>query len=58
MTQAQPLVSIVVPTRNSEAMIGNCLESVRQQIYPKIELIVVDGFSSDKTVPIARQYTD
>ena len=58
MTEAQPLVSIIVPTRNSEAMIGNCLESVQRQIYPNIELIVVDGFSSDKTVQIARQYTE
>lgn len=53
----EPLVSIVVPTRNSAGMIGNCLESVRCQTYPNIELIVVDGFSSDKTLEIAKQYT-
>jgi glycosyltransferase involved in cell wall biosynthesis len=58
MTEFKPLVSIVVPTRNSEAMIGNCLKSVRLQDYPNIELIVVDGFSSDKTVVIAREYTE
>jgi glycosyltransferase involved in cell wall biosynthesis len=58
MPEVTPLVSIVVPTRNSKAMIGNCLESVRRQTYPNIELIVVDGFSTDETVEIARRYTD
>jgi glycosyltransferase involved in cell wall biosynthesis len=50
-------VSVVVPTLNSEKMIRNCLESVRRQTYPNIELIVVDGFSKDKTPEIAREYT-
>ncbi len=54
---SKPLVSIVVPTRNSEKMIRNCLESVRRQTYPAIETIVVDGFSTDQTVEIARQFT-
>jgi glycosyltransferase involved in cell wall biosynthesis len=54
---SQPLVSISVPTLNSEKMIGNCLESIRRQTYPNIETIVVDGFSKDRTVEIARKYT-
>jgi glycosyltransferase involved in cell wall biosynthesis len=53
-----PLVSVVVPTLNSKSMIGNCLESVRRQTYPKVELIVVDGFSKDETAEIARRYAD
>jgi glycosyltransferase involved in cell wall biosynthesis len=54
---SQPLVSVVVPTLNSEKLIRNCLESVKRQTYPNIELIVVDGFSKDKTQDIAREYT-
>ena len=54
---SQPLVSVVVPTLNSEKMIRNCLESVRRQTYPHVELIVVDGLSKDRTAEIAREYT-
>jgi glycosyltransferase involved in cell wall biosynthesis len=54
---SQPLVSVVVPTLNSEKMIRNCLASVKRQTYPHIELIVVDGFSKDRTPEIVREYT-
>lgn len=54
----QPLVSIVVPTRNSEPFLRGCLESIQAQTYPNIELIVVDRDSTDATKAIAREYTD
>ncbi len=55
----QPLVSIIVTTKNEGDNIANCLESIRQQIYPaqKIELIVVDNNSTDRTREIAKKYT-
>jgi glycosyltransferase involved in cell wall biosynthesis len=51
-----PLVSIIVPTYNSERTLGRCLGSARNQTYKSIELIVVDNSSTDRTVEIARQY--
>jgi len=54
-----PLISIVITTKNEERNIENCLKSIGLQTYPsdKIEIIVVDNNSSDKTKKIARKYT-
>lgn len=52
------LVSIIVPTRNSERYILTCLESIKQQMYDAWELIIIDNFSSDATLEIAREFTD
>ncbi|OGG12557.1 hypothetical protein A3D77_04415 [Candidatus Gottesmanbacteria bacterium RIFCSPHIGHO2_02_FULL_39_11] len=53
-------VSVVITTKNEEKNIGRCLESIKNQTYPeqKIEIIVVDNNSTDKTVEIAKTYTD
>jgi glycosyltransferase involved in cell wall biosynthesis len=53
-----PLVSIVVTTRNNEATLDACLRSVISQTYAPTELIVVDNQSSDSTKDIARRYTE
>jgi glycosyltransferase involved in cell wall biosynthesis len=48
-----PLVSVIVPTRNSERYLSVCLRSVTEQDYQNLELLVVDRDSTDSTVPIA-----
>jgi len=53
-----PLVSVVLTTKNEEKNIDRFCESVKNQTYSKIELIVVDNNSSDKTQELARKYTD
>lgn len=53
-----PLVSVIIPTRNSERTLNICLSSIKNQTYKNIELIVVDNNSTDKTKEIARTYTD
>ncbi|OGK37806.1 hypothetical protein A3F60_00055 [Candidatus Roizmanbacteria bacterium RIFCSPHIGHO2_12_FULL_39_8] len=52
----KPLVSIVIPTFNSQHLLVDCLESVKKQTYKNIEVVIVDGFSTDKTVHIAKKY--
>ena len=42
-----PLVSIVIPTRNGEAILRQCLDSLRTTTYPNFETIVVDNGSDD-----------
>jgi glycosyltransferase involved in cell wall biosynthesis len=51
-----PLVSIIIPTYNSEKTISRCLESIKNQSYKNIEVIVVDKFSKDRTVEIAKRF--
>jgi len=55
--QELPLVSFVIPTLDSERTIGQCLESIKRQDYPKIEIVIVDGGSHDSTVKISSLYT-
>lgn len=45
----QPMVTVVVPMRNEEKFIGECLDSLIRQNYPsdRIEVLVVDGKSED-----------
>lgn len=54
------LVSVVITTRNEENNIKNCLKSIKSQTYfqEKIEIIVVDNNSIDKTEEIAKEYTE
>jgi len=42
----QALISIIIPVYNTEQYINRCLESLRQQSYPFLEMIVVDDCSS------------
>ncbi len=56
----RPVVSVVVTTKNEEKNIENCLKSIKSQTYPrkKVEIIVVDNNSTDKTKEIAKRFTD
>lgn len=53
-----PLISIIIATFNSERTLRLSLESIKKQTIPKnkIEIIIVDGGSKDKTLSIARNY--
>ncbi|MEO1146208.1 MAG: glycosyltransferase [Cyanobacteria bacterium J06638_22] len=51
-----PLVSIIIPCHNAEAMLEVCLKSCFEQSYANLELIVVDNNSTDQTAKILEMY--
>ena len=51
-----PLISIIIPTYNSEKTIRCCLDSIANQTQKNIEVIIIDGQSSDKTLEIVKDY--
>jgi len=52
-------VSVIIPCRNEEKYIEECLDSVINQDYPKekLEVLVVDGMSEDRTREVIEKYT-
>jgi glycosyltransferase involved in cell wall biosynthesis len=56
MTSNFPLISVVIPVYNRDRCLAEAIESVLAQTYPKIELIVVDDGSSDRSAEIAQSY--
>lgn len=53
--KTRPLVSVLIPAYNSEQYIHACLESIIQQTYPNLEIIVVDDCSTDQTLKVAKE---
>lgn len=50
------LVSIIVPIYNSEKYLRNCLDSIQQQTYKNIEVLLINDGSTDNSVKICEEY--
>src|SRR5438477_6377740 len=55
-TGGLPLISVVVPSYNQGRFLRQSLESIFRQEYPRLEVVVIDGGSTDDSVPIIREY--
>lgn len=51
-----PRISVVIPSYNYGRYLESCLDSILSQNYPNLELLVLDGGSSDNTVEILKRY--
>lgn len=51
-----PTVSVCIPARNEDHALEDCLESVLASTYPKLEVIVLDDCSQDKTSELIRSF--
>ncbi len=58
MMPTGPLVSVVIPTCNRAALLTRAIQSVRQQTYGNLEIIVVDDASTDDTRKIVGSLAD
>jgi chlorobactene glucosyltransferase len=50
---SNPLVSVIIPTRNESKRITPCIESLKAQSYPNLEILIVDD-STDNTVEVIK----
>lgn len=57
-THNLPTVSVIVPMKNEEQYIGQCLQSVVNQKYPEdlMEVLVIDGMSQDSSREVVREF--
>ena len=55
-----PKFSIIVPTKNEDAVIRRCLDGILNMDYPKekMQIIVVDGQSTDNTCKICSEFSE
>lgn len=49
-------ISVIVPAYNAEKTIGKCLETLVNQTYENMEIIVIDDGSKDNTLKIMKKY--
>lgn len=58
MSPSNPSVSVVLPTYNRENVLGRAIESVLEQSYHDLELLVVDDGSTDNTATVVEDFDD
>ncbi len=56
LSAKQPLVSVIIPTFNSERFLEECLSSLKRQTYERLEIVIVDDGSTDSTIGIAERH--
>lgn len=52
------LVSIIIPTYNTEKYIEKCIQSVLEQTYTDYEIIIVDDCSTDNSMDVVARFKD
>ena len=56
MDNKTPLISVIVPAYNSEKFVGKCIESIQNNTYQNIEIIIINDGSKDNTAAVVSEY--
>ena len=56
MPNSDPLISIIVPVYNAEDYLRYCIDSILQQSYTNLEVILVDDGANDSSPAICDEY--
>ncbi len=49
MESNKPLISVIIPVRNGQDYLENCIRSIEAQTYDRIEILIIDNGSEDRT---------
>ena len=52
------MISIIIPVYNTAKYVGKCIESVINQSYKNLEIIIIDDASTDGSYDICKDYAD
>ncbi|MCM1234996.1 MAG: glycosyltransferase [Ruminococcus flavefaciens] len=55
-SEMNDMISIIIPVYNGEKYLRECIESVLNQTYSNVELILVDDKSPDNSIEIEKEY--
>ena len=58
MNENQPLISVIVPVYNCEMYLNQCVESIINQTYSNLEIVLVDDGSTDDSGKICDEYSE
>ncbi|EFC7289147.1 glycosyltransferase family 2 protein, partial [Escherichia coli] len=58
MLNYKPLVSVLIPVYNAEKYIERSLNSIINQTYKNLEIIIINDGSTDRTLDIIRTFTE
>lgn len=53
-----PMVSVIIPTRNRANLLGHAIDSVLKQDYEDFELLIIDADSKDQTAELVASFKD
>lgn len=56
ISKNNPRITVIIPVKNREKVIGRCLKAIFSQSLKPFEVIVVDGYSADKTVEQVKKF--
>ena len=56
--KTHPLVSVIIPFKNAEVTIADSIDSIINQSYSNLEIILVNDHASDSSIEIVKRYSD